>query len=743
MYFTYGEENQSFEAFGVWSNGGATVTGKGDPEQPRALFVTPGVLDAVGVQPILGRWFSKAEADPKADGSMLLTYGYWQRKMGGDRNVIGTTLNVDGKPTTIIGVMPQEFRFLNSPAEIILPHRFDRGKLFLGNFSFQGVARLKPGVTIDRANADVARLLPIWMKSWSAPPGMEKALFENARIAPAIQPLYQDVVGDIGNVLWVLMGTIGMVLLIACANVANLLLVRSEGRQQELAVRAALGASWSSIAIEMLLESLMLGAFGCVAGLGLAYAGLKALVAVGPDTIPRLNEIGIDPTVLLFAIGVSLFSSLLFGIVPILKYAAPQLNSALRSGSRGMSQGRERLRARNLLVVVQVALALVLLISSGLMIRTFDSMRRVQPGFSHPEELQLVHINIPEAVVPEAAAVTRMQQQMMEKIAAIPGVKSVSVGSGAPMEGFNSNDLIYAQDKEYGRGQIPPIRRFRWVAPGYSETMGIRMMAGRDFTWTDVYEKRLVAVVSQNMAKEMWGSSTAALGKRIREAGGSPWREIVGVVDDVYDNGLHLPAPTMVYWPALMRQFWGGEERAQRFVSVIIRSNRTATQGLLSDVRSAIWSVNSGLPVYLVRTMDEVYRQSMARTSFTLVMLAIAGGMALLLGIVGIYGVISYAVSQRTREIGIRMALGAEHGSIQRLFVGQGMVLAAIGIVLGLAGAAGLARWMKALLFGVAPLDPLTYVAVPAVLAIAVAAASYIPARRAIRVDPTVALRAD
>jgi hypothetical protein len=290
---------------------------------------------------------------------------------------------------------------------------------------------------------------------------------------------------------------------------------------------------------------------------------------------------------------------------------------------------------------------------------------------------------------------------------------------------------------------IPPIRRYRFIAPDYIKTMGTRLLAGREMNWTDIYEKRGVVLLSQNTAKELWGSAPAALGKQVRDGQTGPWREVIGVVEDVYDDGVQKAAPTMVYLPVVLENFWGNPIRSQRFATFIIRSDRAATESFLAEVRQAIWGVNSGLPIFLVKTLKEVYEQSMARTSFTLVMLAIAGGMALLLGIVGIYGVISYTVSQRTREIGIRIALGAQHSSIQRLFVGHGLVLAGIGITVGLGAAAGLAQWMKALLFGIAPLDPLTYVAVPAILALAVAAASYIPARRAVNVDPTEALRAE
>jgi len=739
MYFTYREENKSFQDFGVWQSGGASVTGVGDPEHVRALTVTYGTLDALRVQPILGRWFSQADDTPGSPETAILTYGYWQRHFGGDKSVVGRTLTVDSRPHNVIGVMPLAFGFSNDP-ELILPQRFDRNKLFLGNFSYQGIARLKPGVTLEQANADIARMLPIWLNTWPPPAGFSKALFESARFGPKLQPLKQEVVGDIGPTLWVLMGTIGLVLLIACANVANLLLVRAEGRQQELAIRAALGAGWGRIARELLLESVTLGILGGALGLGLAYVALRALVAKGPEALPRLHEIGIDAWALTFALAVSLFSGLLFGLIPVFKYAGPNLAAALKGGGRSISQGRERHRARNTLVVVQVALALVLLIGSGLMIRTFQALRNVQPGFTHPEQVQLLHVVIPEEQIKEPEKVMRMENAMLDKLAAIPGVTSVAFASGAPLEGFNNNDVVFAQDKDYAAGQIPPIRRFRYITPGYLKAIGTALIAGRDLTWTDLYEKRHVVMVSENMAKEMWGDARAALGKRLREAPKDPWSEIVGVVGDVYDNGVQEKAPTVTFWPALSDTTFF---QVARFGGFTIRTSRAGTESFLTEARQAIWSQNANLPVFLVRTLKDLYDHSMARTSFTLVLLALAGGMALILGIVGIYGVIAYAVSQRTREIGIRMALGAQPGGLQRMFVRHGLLLAAIGAAFGLAAAAGLTRLMSSLLFGVAAFDPLTYAAVAGVLILAAVLASYFPARRATAIDPVQALRAE
>ena len=743
MYFTYREQSRTFQDFGLWTGDSDSVTGSGEPEQVPGLDVTYGTLQALGVQPVVGRWFSQADDTPGTPQTVILSYGYWQRRFGGSPSVIGRTLTVDSEPRTIIGVMPQSFHFLNSRADLILPLRFERDKLFLGNFSFQGIARLKPGVSLEQANADVARMLPMWLAAWPPAPGFSRALFESAHFGPKVQPLKQDVVGDIGATLWVLMGTIGLVLLIACANVANLLLVRAESRQQELAIRAALGAGWRRIAREMLLESLTLGVLGGALGLALADTALRVLVAKGPQTLPRLHEMGIDPVALTFALAVSLLAGLLFGLIPAIKYAGPQA-ATLRSGGRTMSQGRERHRARNILVVAQVALALVLLIGSGLMIRTFHLMRSVPPGFTGPEQVQLLRVSIPESQVKDPERVMRMENEMIDKLSAIPGVESAAFGSAAPLERFSDqNDVLYARDKTYAAGQIPPIRAYRYFTPGFLKTNGTPLLVGRDFTWTDIYQKRHVAIVSENLARELWGSPAAALGKQVRSGLNDAWREVVGVVADVYDRGVDQPAPATAYWPAMLDNFELDPLRVTRFGVFVIRTNRAGTQGFLNEARRAIWAVDDNLPVFLPRTLQEVYDASMSRTSFTLVLLAIAGSMALVLGVVGIYGVIAYAVTQRTREIGIRIALGVPPAALHQMFVRQGLFLAAIGTGLGLAAAAALTRLMSALLFKTTALDPLTYATVSALLIAAAALASYIPARRTTKVDPVVALRTE
>jgi putative ABC transport system permease protein len=743
LYFTYRDESRTFQDLGLWNPGTVSVTGLATPEEVPAVSFTAGVLPILGVRPAIGRWFSEKDDSPGSPETAILSYGYWQSRFGGDPTVIGRRMVVDGKGTQVIGVMPREFRFLDLKPSIIQPMQFDRAKTFLGNFSYRALARLKPGVRIEQASVDVARIVPMALQKFPPFPGGTAEMFRRARLAPNLRPLKQELIGDVGTVLWVLMGTIGMVLLIACANVANLLLVRAEGRQQELAIRAALGAGWGEIARELLIESVTLAACGGILALGVAYGAIRLLVALAPAHLPRLNEISIDPAVLLFTLAISLFAGLLFGAIPAIKYAGPHLGSALRAGGRTLSQSRERHRARNTLVVVQVALALVLLISSGLMIRTFQALRRVQPGFTHPEELQTLRISIPETQAPDPLQVVRMEQGILDKIAAIPGVSSAGMTTIIPMAEDGWHDPIMAEDRVYSESQMPPLRAFKFVSPGLVGTMGNRLIAGRDFAWTDVYGKRPVAMLSENLARELWGRPGAAIGKRIRDLGKGRWREVIGVVSDERDNGVNKDAPKIAFWPLMMDDFAGDRVSVRRSLAFIVRSRRTGSSGFLADLQRAVWSVNPNLPLADVRTQQEIYDKSLARTSFTLVMLGIAGAMALLLGVIGIYGVISYSVSQRTREIGIRMALGARQDELTRMFVGHALRLAAVGVTCGLVAAAGLMRLMSSLLFDVKPFDPVTFAAVSLALIAAATIASYLPAMRASAVNPVEALRAE
>lgn len=744
-YLIYRDQNRSFQDIGMMAGDSVSLTGVAEPEQVRAERVTDGMISILGIQPMLGRGFNRQDDLPASPKTVVLTYGYWQRKFGGNRGVLGQTLKVDGEAYQVIGVMPSGFhlpRGEEDPA-LLIPFQFDRNKVFLGNFSYTGIARLKPGITIEQASADVTRMLPIVSESFAAPPGFSLKMFEDARLGPNIKPLKENVVGDIGKMLWILMGSIGLVLLIACANVANLLLVRVEGRRQELAVRAALGASWSRIASEMLFESMVLGVLGSVIGLGLAYGALRVLVAVAPRGLPRVAEIGIDGWVLLFTLGVAVLASLLFSSIPIFKYAGTRLATGMREGARGLSQSREQHRARSALVVVQVALALVLLICSGLMARTFIALTRVQPGFDRPAEIQTFSLAIPKSEVAGDEQVVRTFEEIMRKIAAIPGVSSVGLSTSLPMDGNSSMDPVFAEDKTYRPGELAPIRRFKWISPGFLQTMGTPLVAGRDLTWTDLYNRTPVVLVSENMAREMWQSPAAALGKRIRVGSTDDWREIVGVVTDVYDDGVNREPSKSTYWPVMMANFEGEKLRVNRSLAFTLRTPRAGTESLMKDVRQAVWSVDPNLPLADVHTAEYYYRSSMARTSFTLLMLAVAGGMALLLGTVGIYGIIAYSVLQRRREIGIRMALGAQRQELTNMFVRHGLILTGIGVGVGLVVALFSMRFLSSLLFGVKPVDLLTYGAVSAGLAVTALLASYLPSRRAASVHPLEALRGE
>lgn len=739
MYFTYSEHNQTFQSLGVWIAGTANVTGRAEPEQVRTIGVSGGVLETLEVPPAAGRWFSEADQVPRGPEAVMLSYDYWQRRFGGSPTAVGQNITIDSRSREIVGVMPKGFQIVDANFDVLAPLAFDRGKLILAGFGFSGIARLRPGKTLAEANADIARMLPIWMDSFSNGPKTNPHIYQTWRITPMIRPLKQEVIGNVGELLWVVMGTIGLVMLIACANVTNLLLVRVEARQQELAVRAALGAGWMRIVRGLLVESLMLGLMGGVAGIGLTYAGVRLLVAIGPANLPRLNEIALDARTLGFTLLLSVLSGVLFGTIPTLKYAAPRAVSALSSLGRTMSASRERHRTRNLLVVGQVAMALVLLVSAGLMIRTFRALRTVDPGFRDPRHLQLVRISIPDSLVAEPAQVTRIQNAILDKLAAIQGVSSAAFASGMPIEAVDSRwDEIFAQEKVYPGDQIAPLRLYKNISPGFLRTAGTRLVAGREMTWGEVYGLRPEVLISENLAREIWGTPSEAVGKHLREFPAMPWHEVIGVVEDVRERGVQEKAPEIVYWPPLVNNRFDPVVRSATFV---IRSDRAGTESFLNEIREAVWSLNSNLPLASVRTMQEVYEKSLARTSFTLVMLGMAGAMALALGVIGIYGVMSYTVSQRKPEIGIRLALGAQQKDVLQMVLRQGMLLALVGVGIGAGAGFGLTQLMRALLFGVSAHDPLTFIGVAAVLVLIALLACYIPARRAVLVDPTVTLR--
>ncbi len=745
MYFTFLQQNQTFQDLGIWTPGMANVTGIARPERVRTASVSGGVLETFDVPAVVGRWFSAADQDPRGSKTVMLNYGYWQRRFGGDPSVIGRIVQVDSQPRAIVGVMPRNFRIADRDFDLLLPLALDPAHQKLAPFGYDGIGRLKPGISIPEADADIAHLIPVWMDSWSNGPGTNPHYYRIWRITPNFHSLKQQVIGNVSGVLWVVMATVGLVMLIACANIANLLLVRAESRQHELSVRAALGAGRLRIARELILESVALSLTGGVISIGVAWAGLSLLVAIGPANLPRLAEITFDARSLAFTFMLALFSGLLFGAIPAWRYARARLSLTMDSSSRTASASRARHRSRSLLVIAQTAMALVLLISALLMIRTFAALRNVDPGFSDPAQIQTLSISIPDSLISDPLLVTRTQNSIVDQIASVSGVTSVGFASGLPMQGFDPNwDEISVEGKIYP-GNEPPLRLFNYVSPGFFRAMGTRLVAGRDFNWADNYGLHQYVMVSAGFARDGWGSAAAALGKRVRQFNNMPWQEVIGVVEDVREHGIEEVAPPTVYWTAMLNDPYTPQPTidAPRSVTFAIRSNRAGTQSFISEVQQAVWSVNGNLPVAQVRTMQDIYGESMARTSFTLVMLAIAGFMALALSIIGIYGVISYAVSQRTREIGIRLALGAQRGSLSWMFIRSALVLTGIGAVIGICAATAVTQFLHSLLFGITPLDPVSYVTVPCVLLAAALLASYLPARRAASVDPMLTLRSE
>ena len=735
FYLTYREHSTTFESVALWFENTATVTGAGEPEEVHQLMGTHELLSTLGVQPLLGRTFNVAD-DRESSATVVLSHGYWQRRFGGAEDVLEQTLIVDGAPREIVGVLPPEFKFTQQPADIVTVAQTSRAYVVVPSTGERGIARLKPGVTLEQASADVARMIPIYLDSHPIIPGLTRAAVDAMQIGPNLRTLKDELVGDLDDVLWVLMGTIGMLLLIACANVANLQLVRTEIRSQELAIRAALGAARGRIARSLLAESVLLGLMGGIIGLAAATIALPLLLAAAGDNLPAALEVTIDPTVLAFAPAVSLAAGLLFGLMPVIKHAGEHFSTRLRGVARTHSSGREQHRARNALVIVQVALALILTVASGLMIRTFLSLRDVDPGFSAPHQVEMLRISIPQAAVPEFPRAVRLQNDIADRLAAIPGVESVGFANRMPLAQSGPDGPFSLADKP-DAGPLSLV--FRYASPGYFAALGTPLVAGRDFEWADHHGAELVAVISQHVAQREWGSATAAIGKRLRRAPNTPWFEVIGVAGDVRLDGVDQPAPDTIYLSS--NEFVA--QYTSRVVYFLVRSERVGTPGFLREIEQAVWSVNGNLPIGSVQTLGDLYDRSLARTSLTLVLLAITAAMALLLGLIGIYGVLSYVLTQRTHEIGIRMALGAQSAHLQRLLLGHVLALVGGGVALGLGGAALLTRLMESQLFGVTALDPVTYLAVAAVLMATGALAGFLPARRATRVDPMLALRAE
>ena len=747
-HFTYESENRVFEDIGLYGDGSSTIIHRsGEPEAVPSLGLTSGVLRALRLKPVVGRLFTPEDEALDAPNAILLGYGYWQSRYGGDPEVVGQVVDVNGATWEIAGVVPAEIELLGVDPAVVFPYRVDRSQLFVGNIGLGGIARLRDGVTLEQANADVARMLPLATEMF---PGGPVADFnESAQYAPNLLPLKASLVGSVVDLLWLFMAGVAVVLLIACANVANLFLVRADGKRTEMAVRTAMGASQRRIGWEYLKESLLLGVLGGVVGLVFAKVGLRILIAMAPVALPRVQEVSLNPQVLLFALVVSLGAGLAFGALPALWHGRARLVDALKQGARS-GTSKEHHRAQHALAVSQMALALVLLVASGLMLRSFVSLRNVDPGFRNAEDLLAVRLFIPFDQIADAGEVALHHEQIAHRLGEIPGVTSVGLSSAVPMHGTDNVNPFYVDGLDYSGDEAPPLRRHKWLGQDFLETMQIPLLLGRTFTWNDIHDRIPAALVSERLAREYWGSPEAAIGQRIAARPDPPrWHEVIGVVADVREDGLGARPPLLVYWPQATLAFWGGSPPDQvqtwRSMSYAIRSGRVGTTGFLREVREAIWEVDPTLPLLRVREVDGLVSESMAQTSFALILLMVAAGVALLLGIIGVYGVISYAVSQRTSELGMRVALGARSGDVIRMVLRQGFVLAVVGLAIGLALSFGLTGLMsdRDLLYGVSPRDPVTFALVPALLLGVAILATYVPARRAARVNPMDALRAE
>lgn len=736
IYFGYRDQNESFESIGLWDwdNSPSTVIGSGAPESVRSLEMTHEVLGILGAEPILGRTFTDADDTPGNTPTVVLSYGFWQRQFAG-ASPLGQTLQVDGVVREVIGVLPESFEFFDYPAEIFYPLQPRRATAFFPSFDGRAIALLKDGVTVADANADVGRMIPLLSAEFPAPPGFSVGASE--LLVPNLRPLKQSVVGDLSGTLWMLMGTAAALLLIACANVANLILVRMEARQRDFAIRAALGASWGRVARVVLSEAVVLTLVATALGVFVAQGALPILINTGVVELPELIRIQIDSASWIFAGFVALLAVALLTLIPIFRVWYSKWSSSAHLTRRTVGVGRKSARAQHSLLVVQVAMAVLLLVGSGLMVRSFIALRSVEPGFSDPNGVQTFQISIPDSE--SIAQAVRTHQAIVDRVSELPGVDRAAFAAftdGLPMDG--DGRLIPVSVEGQSPDDIVAGREISFVSPDYFEVLSTPLLAGRTFEWTDVYDQRSVALVSESFARSEWGSAVAALGQRIALQSSGPWIEVIGVLQDIRYDGLTQPAPQSVSLPIPT-----GDDFGSRMATFVVRGARSGATASLNEIQQAVWSVNSSLSPANPGTLGQLYEQSMARTTLALFVLALTGTAALLLGVVGIYGVYSYAASLRRHEIAIRMALGARQGQLRRMFLRHAVILTGIGAAIGVVAATALTRIISSQLFGVSALDPLTYIASALLLVAAGVIASYIPARRASRADPQAVLAAE
>ncbi|MDQ3803685.1 MAG: ABC transporter permease [Acidobacteriota bacterium] len=727
-FFDWRERANVFEALAAYDGWSPSLTGAGEPERVEAARVSPGFFGVLKVSPALGRDFLPAEEQRGNHLSVILSHPFWQRRFGGDPRVIGRSLTLNGHGYTVVGIMPAGFagpKFTGGDfeqAELWAPFAPDLSQWTRDGRSVDAaIARLKPGVSLAQAQAELDAIAAQLQRQYPD---------TNAGIGAAAASLHEQAVGAIRPALLTFLVAVGLVLLIACANVANLLLARAAARQKEIAVRMALGAGRARIVRQLLTESVLLAGLGGAAGLLLALWATSLLVALGSDAIPRPDEIAVDARVLGFTLGVSLLTGIAFGLAPALAASRPDLNETLKEGGRSQTFGRGRKRVRGVLVVSEVALSLLLLIGAGLLVKSFVRLRRVDPGFD-PRHVLTMNAFLPGARYPEEWQHAAFFEKVLERVRALPGVESASVVSNLPVSGNYDRISLYVEGQTpAAREDIPDAERYM-VDAEYFKTMRIPLLGGRPFNDRDTAEAPPVVIVNESVARRFWPGESA-VGKRVRTDPSRPWLTVVGVVGEVRHYSLEAAPNMQLYLPH--------RQVPSQVMTFAVRSaGDPGAQA--AAVRGQVWAVDKDQPVYDVRTMGQLLSESLAQRRFTMLLVGVFAGVALLLAAVGLYGVMNYAVAQRTHEIGIRMALGAQRGDVLRIMLGQGMALTLGGVGLGLVAAAGLTRVLESLLYGVSALDPAVFAGVTFILIAVAFLACCIPARKATRVDPIVALR--
>ncbi|MEM6702585.1 MAG: ABC transporter permease [Acidobacteriota bacterium] len=738
LYLHYLENATTLDEVALRDQQRTTLTGDGEPERVLAARVTPSYFRALSAQTQLGRLFAEEEGRPGAEDVVVLSDGLWRRRFGADRAVLGRVLQVDSRPFVVVGVLAADFRD-SDDIELYRARVVDPAEAQLGAFQDTALVKRREGVSEEEARADLERLSS-GLETWF-PEDAAAGILGRAGFKATLEPLLEQRVGDLREILWVLLGTVGVILAIACGNVANLFLVRVEERSHELGVRAALGASRWRAARDILGEGVTLALIAGAAALGLAQLGLFLLRRYGPQSLPRLDEIAINGRVVLFAAAISLVSGMAFGLLPALRGSTERLLASLRDGTRSASSGRGRHRTRSVLVAGQVALGLVLLVGCGLLVRTLLELRAADPGFD-PTDTLTFRLTLPEAEYPEGDDVHAFASQALERIRALPGVASAGVGSTLPMDGFSGGSGYAVEDRPPAEDSLPPVFMEFRVSEDLLETLGARLVEGRWLTENDVRNRTGSVLVSRSIQQRFWPEESA-VGKRIypsRTSEDDGWNEIVGVVDDLHMQGIGEEVRDLVLRPMLGLE--GAGHDIQGHLAFAVRTS-LPPESLVPAIRSELWALDPNVPVAQVRTMERLVSASREQVSFTVVILLIASALALVLAAVGLYGVISYVVSRRTHEFGIRLAMGADRGDVTRLVVRGGLTVSLAGIGAGLLLALGTTRFLESMLFGVSKYDPPTFTVVPLLLLAVAVLASWIPARRASGVEPVTALRQD